>query len=241
MIDGAENLLGRRVFSLYPHQDLYVMPAKSVVPVPDGVSTERAVLAANMETAVNALWDAPPRLGSRVAVIGFGVVGALVGCLAARTPGVQLEVVDINPAKAALAGGLGLSFVMPDKASADVDLVIHASGHGEGLETALRIAGFEATILDLSWYGERRVTLPLGESFHSRRLKLISSQVGTVAASMRARWTYRDRLALALRLLDDARMDALLSEPRPFEALPAIMTDLARAENTTMCQLVTYR
>ncbi|MGI9507567.1 MAG: dehydrogenase [Geminicoccaceae bacterium] len=241
VVEGPDSLRGERVFCLYPHQDRYVVPAEAVVPVPKKVPSGRAALAANMETALNALWDAPPRIGDRVSVIGCGVVGALVARLAADHPGVQVEMIDINPEKAAIAQQLELPLVTPDRAALEADLVIHASGHPDGLRTAFKIAGFEATILDLSWYGDREVTLPLGEDFHSRRLKLVSSQVGTISPSMRLRRDYRDRLALALDLLADDRFDALLTPPRHFSQLPTIMAELAKGGDGVMCQLIGYR
>ncbi|MGI9511184.1 MAG: zinc-dependent alcohol dehydrogenase [Geminicoccaceae bacterium] len=241
VIEGASRLLGRRVFCLYPHQDRYVVPADAVTPLPEALPSERAVLAANMETALNALWDAPPRLGDRILVIGCGVVGALVARLAADHPGVIVEMLDINPDKAELAQALDLPFLHPDDAVGEADMVIHASGHPDGLRVAFRLAGFEATILDLSWYGDREVALPLGENFHSRRLRLISSQVGAISPSRRGRRSFRDRLSLALRLLADQRFDALLAPPRSFADLPAVMADLADGGSDVMCQLITYR
>ena len=167
---GPPELVGRRVFALFPHQDRYVVPIGAVIPVPDAVPTARAVLAANLETAVNGLWDAAPRLGDRIAIIGAGVVGCCAAMLAAAIPGVQVELIDIDPGRAALAAALGVGFAEPGQAMREADLVIHASGAPEGLALGLDLAGFEATIVELSWYGDRPVTLPLGAAFHSRRL-----------------------------------------------------------------------
>jgi threonine dehydrogenase-like Zn-dependent dehydrogenase len=238
---GPEDWLGRRVFCLHPHQDRYVVPRRAVTSVPAAVSDQRAVLAANMETVVNALWDAAPRIGDRVAVVGAGVIGALAAALAARIPGTAVQLVDVNPDKAEVAGALGVSFALPQVAMPQADLVIHASGTAEGLATALELAGFEAKVVELSWYGSRAVAAPLGESFHSRRLRLVSSQVGAIATARRARWDRRRRLALALDLLADERFDVLLAPAAPFTRLPEIMAELAAQPSKVMCQVINYR
>jgi threonine dehydrogenase-like Zn-dependent dehydrogenase len=229
------------VFCLHPHQDRFIVPADAAVPVPEAVPDARAVLAANLETALNGLWDAAPRLGDRAAVIGAGVVGALAAALLARVPGTTVQLIDVDPGKAAIAQALGVEFALPAEARGELDLVIHASGAPAGLARALELAGFEAKIVELSWYGARDVALPLGEAFHSRRLRLISSQVGAVAPARRARWSRRRRLALALDLLADARFDALLAPAAPFARLPAVMADLAAQPSGVMCQVIVYQ
>jgi threonine dehydrogenase-like Zn-dependent dehydrogenase len=232
--------VGQRVFCLYPHQDRYVVPAADVVEIPDAVPDRRAVLAANMETAVNGLWDAAPLVGSRVAVIGAGAVGLLTASLLGRIPGIDLEVVDISAEKDELCRQLGLRCVRPAAARGACDLVLHASGAPAGLETALSLAGFEATIVELSWYGERRVSLSLGGRFHNGRLRILSSQVGSVAASQRPRWSYRRRMQLALQLLADPAYDALLARPVPFESLPEALPGLLGRAGSTVTELVEY-
>ena len=238
---GPAELQGRRVFCLHPHQDRYVVPAEAVAPLPDAVSDARGVLAANMETAVNGLWDATPRPGDRIAVVGAGVVGCLAAALAARIPGARVEVVDSDPRRAAVAARLGCAYATPERATGDVDLAIHASGNPDGLATALRLAGFEATVLEMSWYGDRIVPAPLGEGFHARRLTLRSSQVGAVASAQRARWNHRRRLSLALDLLADPLFDVLLTGESSFEELPATLARLAHAPDGALCHVVTYR
>jgi len=237
---GPPQLLGQRVFCLHPHQDRYVVPADAVARVPDAVPTARAVLAANMETAVNALWDATPRLGDRIAVIGAGVVGCLVAALAARMPGVRVELIDTDPRRTEIAARLSCSFALPEHATRDADLVVHASGNPAGLATALALAGFEATVVEMSWYGDALVAAPLGEAFHAKRLRLQSSQVGAIATRQRARWDTRRRMALALQLLADAEFDALLTGRSAFEALPNTLARLAASPDGTLCHVVTY-
>jgi threonine dehydrogenase-like Zn-dependent dehydrogenase len=236
---GPPALVGRRVFCLHPHQDRFLAPAAMLHTVPDAVPTRRAVLAANMETALNVAWDAGALPGERVLVIGAGVVGLLAAYLLARIPGVTLTVIDIDPGKARIAAALDLAFAAPADAPDEAELIVHASGSADGLALALARAAFEARIVEASWFGDRPIPLPLGEAFHSRRLRLISSQVGSIAAPMRGRRSHAERLALALALLDDARLDALLDGPTPFADLPATMARLA-AHPGTLCHVVAY-
>jgi len=237
---GPETLLGREVFCLHPHQDRYVVPVAAVTPLPAGLPAARAVLAANMETAINGCWDAEPRLGDRIAVIGAGVVGALVAWLCAAIPGTRVRLVDVSPGRAELARALGVEFRLAGQAPADNDLVIHASGNPEGLRQALALAGDEARVVDMSWYGDREVSLPLGEAFHSRRLRLVGSQVGRLPVERTPRWDHRRRLALALDLLRDPRLDALISGESDFLELPVLMPRLAAAAGEVLCHRLRY-
>jgi hypothetical protein len=237
---GPAELRGRVVFALYPHQTRYVLPIEWAHPVPEAVPPQRAVLAANLETAINAIWDARPHVGDHIAVIGAGTVGCLVAWLAGRIGGCSVELIDINPRRADIARALGVRFAEPASASPDADVVIHASGAQEGLALALRLAAFEATIVELSWYGQAGVTISLGEAFHVRRLTLKSSQVGTVAGSQRPRWTPRRRMALALRLLADSTLDALMTGESAFDELPAVMARLARESGEALCHRIRY-
>jgi 2-desacetyl-2-hydroxyethyl bacteriochlorophyllide A dehydrogenase len=237
---GPRELEGRQVFVLYPHQTRYVVPASAVHILPPDVPAARAVLAANMETAINGLWDAAPRVGDRITVIGAGTVGCLVAWLAARMPGCDVELVDTNADRARVAAALGVRFVAPGDVRADADVVVHASGSAAGLATALRIAGFEATIVEMSWYGAQEVPVALGEAFHARRLTLKSSQVGHVAPAQRARWDTRRRMALALSLLADASLDALITGESTFESLPELMPRLTAAGGDTLCHRIRY-
>ena len=237
---GPAHLRGRAVFCLHPHQTLYQVPADAVAPLPEGVPPARAVLAANLETAINALWDAAPRLGERISVVGSGTLGLLVAWLAARLPGCEVQVVDTAPARAEVARALGAGFALPGAARPEADLVIHASGQPDGLSTALGLAGFEATVLELSWYGTRAVPLPLGQGFHAQRLTLRSSQVGQVATAQRARWTHARRLGLALSLLKDPVLDRLVTHHARFDELPQVLARLAGGDSETLCQRIDY-
>lgn len=240
---GAPALLGRRVFCLHPHQDRFVVPVAMCVPVPDAVPDRRAVLGANMETALNIVWDSRPLPGERTLVLGAGVVGLLVGFLLSRIPGLELFVADPDSTRRQAVEALGLRFGAPEEAPGDRDLVVHASGNPAGLRLALTRAGFEGRIVEASWYGDRIADgLPLGEAFHAKRLSIGSSQVGSIAPAMRGRRSHQERLALALSLLDDPRLDALVGPETPFAMLPNAMPGLLLpgAGAAPLCPVVTY-
>ncbi|MFF1281308.1 zinc-binding alcohol dehydrogenase [Streptomyces sp. NPDC058299] len=238
--EGPAELTGRTVFCLYPHQSRYVVPVSAVTVVPERVPAERAVLAGTVETAVNALWDATPLIGDRIAVIGGGMVGCAVTALLARFPGIRLQLVDADPGRAKTARALGVDFAAPADALGDCDLVVHASATGAGLARALQLLAPEGTVVELSWYGDRSVALPLGEAFHSRRLTVRSSQVGTVSPAARAGRTYADRMALALDLLADPALDALVTGESAFEELPSVLPRLASGSIPALCHRIRY-
>jgi NADPH:quinone reductase-like Zn-dependent oxidoreductase len=237
---GPSPLLGRTVFALHPHQTAFNLPSDAAVAVPAGIPAHRAILAANMETALNAVWDAGPGPFERVAVVGAGVVGTLTGFLCRELTSAEVTLVDINPARASVAMALGLRFATPHAAPTDCGLVFHASASSDGLATALAAAADEATVLELSWYGSTPVSAPLGGAFHSRRLKLVASQVGRVAPSHRPTWTHRRRLEHAIGLLADDRLDILLESPVPFEELPARLPAILKNGSSVLCQRIDY-
>jgi threonine dehydrogenase-like Zn-dependent dehydrogenase len=238
--EGPADLVGRTVFCLYPHQTRYVVPVTAVTPVPENVPAERAILAGTVETAVNAAWDAAPLVGDRIAVVGGGMIGCSVAALLARFPGVRIQLVDADPARATVAKALGVDFALPRDALGECDLVVHASATEQGLARSLELLTPEGTVLELSWYGDRKVSLPLGEAFHSRRLVIRSSQVGTVSPARRSSRTYADRLALALELLADPALDALITGESAFEELPQVMPRLTSGEIPALCHRVRY-
>lgn len=237
---GPAESIGRTVFALHPHQDVFDAAPDAVIPVPDDVAPPRAVLAANMETALNAVWDAGAGPADRIAIVGVGVVGGLVGYLCSRLPGADVTLIDTNPARENLARAFGIKFAAPDNMPRDCDLVFHASGSAAGLASAVEAAGNEATIVELSWYGAGATPLTLGGAFHSRRLKLIASQVGQVSPSRRPRWSHRKRLAAGLALLADPALDGLLAPPVAFGELPARLPDILAPQSGVLCQLVNY-
>ena len=238
--EGPAELRGRTVFCLYPHQTAYVVPARAVSVVPDGVPPARAVLAGTVETAVNALWDATPLIGDRVAIVGAGMVGCCVARLLARFPNVHVTLVDVDAGRAEVAAALGVGFALPAAAAGGCDLVVHTSATSAGLQLSLDLLATEATVIDLSWYGDEEVRLSLGGAFHAGRLGIRSSQVGTVSPARGARRTSADRLALALDLLRDPAFDALLTGESHFDELPDVMGRLAAGSLPALCHTIRY-
>ncbi|MDJ0930064.1 zinc-binding alcohol dehydrogenase [Breoghania sp.] len=237
---GPPEWLGQRVFVLHPHQTLFDAPIDTATLLPDSLPPKRAVLCGNLQTALTAVWDAQPAPGDHIAVVGGGVVGLLTAWLCAQIPATSAELVDINDARAQIARDLGLSFAKPENARRNNDLVIHASAHEAGLATALELAGDEASVVEMSWYRAKPVTVPLGGAFHSRRLKLLASQVGRIPAARRARWDFARRNRTVVSLLDDDRLDALLEEPIGFDDLPEALPRIFEENSGILCQVVDY-
>jgi threonine dehydrogenase-like Zn-dependent dehydrogenase len=238
--DGPKDLCGRAVFCLHPHQDIFQAPFSMLVPIPDGVLPRRATLAANVETALNAVWDAGAAPGDRIVVVGAGVVGLCVASIAARLPEAHVTVVDVAAERRALVESLGARFATPGAAPQDADVVFHTSVTAAGLNTAIACAGMEATIVELSWYGDKPVSVELGGAFHSKRLKLVSSQVGQVAPSHRPRWSYRRRMEAALRLLADDRLDALVADEIAFDDAPKLLPKILGADAKGLAPVIKY-
>jgi len=232
--------VGRVVFCLHPHQTAFCIGAADVLDVPDHVPPARAVLAALMETALNAVWDARLSPGDSVVVVGAGTVGCLTAHLAARVPGCEVQLVDIDPGKAEVAGSLGLAFADPDQARTAADVVFHTSASSDGLQRSIDIAGPEATVVEMSWFGDREVRLRLGAGFHADRIRVVSSQVGTIPPHQSRRWTHRRRLGLALSLLADDALDVLFSGESAFDSLPEVMSELADPGRPALCHRIRY-
>jgi 2-desacetyl-2-hydroxyethyl bacteriochlorophyllide A dehydrogenase len=221
--------VGARVFALLPHGDEHTLPAERARALPEGVPATRAVLAANLETALTAIWDAALGLGDRVLVIGGGTVGLLTGLLARRAGAGRLALVEpsLKRREAALALGFDEALAPADHAArAEADVVFEASGDPACLDRAVASARTEGTVVVLSFYGERRHPVALGSDFHRRRLRLCSSQVSAVPPSKAPRWSHARRFELVTALLADARLDGIL-EPVAFDEAPAVYARLA--------------
>ena len=237
---GAKELLGTTVFCLHPHQDHFLAPESALLAVPDNVPARRAVLAANMETALNAHWDAGTGPGDKILVIGAGIVGLLTAHLARRIAGANVTICDIDPGRGELAARLGIPFTSSGELPLDNRVVFHTSATAGGLQTAIDHIGFEGRIIEMSWYGQKPVQVNLGGSFHSRRLQLISSQVGHVSPGHRGAVSHRQRLSTALELLDDPALDHLVAQDIAFESLPEGLTQIFGTSTSQPVSVISY-
>ncbi len=237
--DGPDALKGRAVFCLHPHQDRFVAPVEMLVPLPDGLPVRRATLAANMETALNAVWDSGASAGDRIVIVGAGIVGLLVAYISAHLPGADVTVVDLAD-RSGIVTSLGAKFAAPAQAPRGADVVFHTSASPPGLSTALGCAGLEATVVELSWYGDKDVPAPLGGAFHSQRLRLQSSQVGQVSAGHRPRWSYRRRMEKALTLLADPVFDALVTDEIAFDDAPVALPRVLAPGASGLAPVIRY-
>ena len=239
--DGPPSLIGRDVFTLHPHQTLFVAPADAVTPLPEAAPRRRAALAANMETALNAVWDAGAAPGDRIAVIGGGAVGLMIASLLSRMPGCDVTLVDVLDRRAALAHGVDVFFRTPEAAPEGCDIAFHCSASASGLATAMATLGPEGRIVEASWHGAGETPVALGGAFHARRLSLVSTQVGALPPARRPRWDHARRLAKALEIVcGDPRLDALLSEDIPFAETPGRLDAVLAPDWEGVVPLIAY-
>jgi NADPH:quinone reductase-like Zn-dependent oxidoreductase len=235
---------GARVFALAPHGDEHLAGPGSFRLLPEQVPPARAVLAANLETAVNVVWDGAVALGDRVIVIGGGMVGLLVGYCARLGGARHVALVEPATQRRDVARRLGFDDVVPPEQAAalgtDADVVIEASGNPACLDLAIARARHEGIVAVASFYGQRSAPVALGSEFHRRRLTLRASQVSHLPPTRAAAWSFTRRFELVCELLQDPRLDALLEPPTPFDAAPSAYDRLARAPGDQLQMVFDY-
>lgn len=251
---------GARVFVQHPHQDIFtipvsgglkgaVMPLESVFPVPDDLPLERAVLAHLFAVSLSALLDSPVRVGECVAVSGLGVVGIFIAHLA-RLTATRLVLIEPNPWRRAFAGFLGADAVVaPEEAppaikeitgGRGVDLHFEASGAPAALRASLSGLAKEGTVVVASNYGNRPVQLFLSPEFHNKRLKIISSQAGGIAAELLPRWDRRRRMGVAMDQLRRYDFAHMITHRFPLAEAAAAYETLDRPDGETLGVALTY-
>lgn len=248
--------IGRRVFGFHPHESHFLASPEHVVPLPEGLPAEDAVLLPSMETAVNFLMDGRPVIGERVAIFGQGVVGLMTTALLARLPLSSLVTLDRHPLRretsVALGARLAVDPAAPDalarvqraleggSSHGGADLVYEVSGNPEALNQAIAVGGFGARIVVGSWYGQKRSPIHLGGRFHRSRMHLVSSQVSTLQPAGSGAWTKARRLGVALEMIDLLRPSTLITHGYPFEQAEDLYAMLDREEGDVIQAVLVY-
>lgn len=239
VVAGPESLLYKRVHVLHPHQTLAAVRCEDLLVLPENLPPARATLISNLETAITAVWDSGVHVGDRALVAGFGIIGSLVARLLSGIPGTEVYVTDSDPHKTGLATRMGFALYEPLQ-HPDLDVAFNASATAEGLQSAIDSLGTEGRVIELSWYGTHDVHLWLGDTFHSRRKAILCSQVSTIPAAMRTRWSRQRRRELAARLLCDPVFDQHISHVVRFEELPEVFDRLLTMPSDCLSILVEY-
>ena len=220
---GVDTSTNTAVHLMHPHQDKCHVDRLSLFEIPDDVPLKRAALASNLETVLNATWDAAVSPGERVLIVGFGLIGSLIARVVADIPGVELIVAEVNPARARLASEMGFETIeIPLPASAPFDLAFNTSASGKGLQTALDMVGLEGRVIELSWYGNQQVSMSLGGEFHALRKRILSSQVSRIPAHMASRWNFKRRKEAVFRLLQNPAFDQHITHEITLDEAPLL-------------------
>jgi len=239
VIEGPKKLLHQHVHVMHPHQDIVKVNADDVFPLPAGVPSKTATLGSNMETAINAIWDAEVSLGDEILVIGFGSIGALVSLLANSIVGPRLSVLEINPNRSKIAKSYGFK-VIDSIERGNFDVVFNTSGKGDMLQKGLDLCRVEGKVIELSWYGNKQVNLSLGEDFHYGRKQIISSQVSQIPLKKRATWDYKKRKVLAFDLLKELNTEPLFNLEIPFLECPVFFNKLRQKNFDELAVVIKY-
>ncbi|HSQ79372.1 MAG TPA: zinc-binding alcohol dehydrogenase [Candidatus Bathyarchaeia archaeon] len=239
VVQGPAELRGRVVHVLHPHQDFCVVRAKDVRPLPAGVPPARATLASNLETAITAAWDAEVMIGERILVVGFGVVGSLVARVLALGPAFEVTVAETRPDRRRLAESLGFR-VAEGRGEGHFDLAFDTSGAAAGLRSAVESVGLEGRVVAVSWFGTAPVPLDLGGTFHSRRKRIIGSQVSRLPGGLGPRWDTARRTELVFRLLERPEFDLHVGPAVSFTELPKTYGSLVGRRPQGLSPLIIY-
>ena len=236
--EGPEEILGKKVHLLHPHQDYCRVQASELTVLPGEVPPLRATLASNLETALNSIWDSGVSVGDRVLVVGFGIIGSLTARLLQSIAGVEVWVYDLDAQRSELASASGFHIV--DRMLYDFDIAFHCSSSSKGLQSCIDHIGFEGKVMEMSWYGEQAVELQLGGSFHQQRKQIISSQVSSIPSNHRARWDFNRRKAVVMELLKNPAYDQHLGEQVPFDKVPALFGNIRKGSLSALSWVIAY-
>ncbi len=212
---------------MHPHQDKTWVNASSVFVIPSEIPAQRAVLASQVETAVNAIWDSRISLGDTVLIAGFGLVGAIIALLASGIPGVKVAILEKNEYGKRLQGRcVFMCWTSMDDNDEVFDVAIHTTGDEKALQFCIDHIGYESQVTEVSFYGKKSVTLMLGETFHTGRKRIVVSQVSQIPSQRMIRWDLERRKKLVFDILKDKRFDLLAGNIIPFEHAPVLFNQI---------------
>jgi threonine dehydrogenase-like Zn-dependent dehydrogenase len=218
VLKGPAQYKGKTVHLMHPHQDKSWVNASSVYAIPPEIPAQRAVLASQVETAVNAIWDSRISLGDTILVAGFGLVGAIIALLASAIPGVKVVILEKNEYRKAIAREMCFHVLDRMEDNNDLfDLAIHTTGDEKALQYCIDHIGRESQVTEVSFYGKKSVNLALGGTFHTGRKRIVASQVSQIPSHMLSRWNLERRKDLVFNILKDKRFDLLTGNIVPFE------------------------
>ncbi|MEM1137565.1 MAG: zinc-binding alcohol dehydrogenase [Bacteroidota bacterium] len=239
IIDGEKDLIGKVIHVMHPHQNYAVVKTQDIFFIPEQMNPKLATLVSNMETAVNAIWDANVEIGDKVLVIGYGTVGALTALIASKIPGIDISILEINQNRfnAAVEQGFKVSSILENK---DFDIVFNTSGNAEMLQKAISVTKSEGRIIEMSWYGAKSITINFGADFHYGRKQLISSQVSQIPNRKLKNWTYHSRKKLVFKLLQELNPHYLINCEVHFSETPKFYNDLRRHETSGLGVVIKY-
>tara|TARA_B100001113_G_scaffold7774_1_gene6337 strand:- start:2368 stop:3336 length:969 start_codon:yes stop_codon:yes gene_type:complete len=238
VIDGPNDMLNKMVYTMFPHQSIYVIKSTLVTLIPKHIPIRRALLTANMETAINAMWDSKPSIGDKVYVVGAGIVGILMAYVLSSTFGINVTVIDSDKNKKKLCEFFNIDFENSMDCIENPDIIYECSGNISVLSELINNSTLETKICILSWYGKQQSKIKMGENCFSRRLEIIFSQVGNITALKSKKWNNLSRRALALQLLDNKKLDILIDKKEiSLDELPSFFK---KGNPKGICKVVKY-
>ena len=229
IIDGPISLTGKKIFTLFPHQTVFEISTKNINLIKNK-NAKKYLLTANMETAVNIFWDSQAKKNDRILIVGLGSVGLLTAYFFKLKGYKNLYVSDVNLSKKSIAKKLNLNFIHYNKIN-NLDCIINTTSNYDVLNNSFTKLNLDGKIIEASWYGEKVGKLNLGNEFHSKRLRIISSQVSNIPLHMQKKHNYRSRLKIAINALNDDKLLLLINSVSKFENLEKNYISILKDKN----------
>ena len=224
-VTSVGKLYGKIVHLLHPHQGKCLVKEVDVMIVPDEIPAKRATLASNVETALNAIWDAEISIGDKVLIAGFGMIGSLLARVLSFMPEVEIVIMEKDANRVKMVQKMGFTFI-DDPEPSYFDVAFNTTSNEKALQIAIQSVGLEGKIIEMSWYGTKNVNINLGADFHYHRKQIISSQVSKIPSDKQSRWDYKRRKEVVFKLLKSPLFDEHITDVLTFAETPAFFDKL---------------